>query len=80
MEKPYRPIYGTPVAKGLKDILSEASRTGEYESMNTKKLEEKPDVLNKHASNTIGKRFLFKIETENNVKTIVSCGRFSGHL
>jgi hypothetical protein len=64
----------------LKDILSEASRTGEYEPAHTKKLEERIDVLNKHASNNIGKRFFFKIETENNVKTIVSCGRFSGHL
>ncbi|CAF3115316.1 unnamed protein product [Rotaria sp. Silwood2] len=64
----------------LKDILAEASRTGEYEPAHTKKLEEKIDVLNKHATNTIGKRFFFKLETENNVKTIVSCGRFSGHL
>ncbi|CAM4933015.1 unnamed protein product [Rotaria socialis] len=64
----------------LKDILAEASRTGEYEPTHTKKLEEKIDILNKHAMNTIGKRFFFKFETENNVKTIVSCGRFSGHL
>ncbi|CAF4475372.1 unnamed protein product [Rotaria sp. Silwood2] len=64
----------------LMDILAEASRTGEYEPAHTKKLEEKIDVLNKHATNTIGKRFFFKLETENNVKTIVSCGRFSGHL
>ena len=64
----------------LKDILAEASRTGEYEPLHTKKLEEKINVLNKHATNTIGKRFFFKLETENNIKSIVSCGRFSGHL
>ncbi|CAF3438874.1 unnamed protein product, partial [Rotaria socialis] len=65
---------------GVHNILAEASRTGEYEPTHTKKLEEKIDILNKHAINTIGKRFFFKFETENNVKTIVSCGRFSGHL
>ena len=64
----------------LKDILAEASRTREYEPAHTRKLEEKVEVLNKHSGATIGKRFFFKIETENNVKTIVSCGRFSGHL
>ena len=64
----------------LKDILAEASRTGEYEPAHSRKLEEKIDVLNQHASSTIGKRFFFKAETENNIKTIVSCGRFSGHL
>jgi hypothetical protein len=46
----------------LKDILSEASRTGEYEPIHTKKLEEKIDVLNKHASITIGKRFFLKLK------------------
>ena len=64
----------------LKDILTEASRTGEYEPTYTRRLEEKVEVLNKHSTTTIGKRFFFKIETENNVKTIVPCGRFSGHL
>ncbi|CAF3400841.1 unnamed protein product [Rotaria socialis] len=64
----------------LKDIFAEASRTGEYEPVHTKKLEEKLEILNKHSIATIGKRFFFKLETENNVKTIVPCGRFSGHL
>ncbi|CAF4535003.1 unnamed protein product, partial [Rotaria magnacalcarata] len=64
----------------LKDILAEASRTGEYEPVHTKKLEEKLEILNKHSIATIGKRFFFKLETENNIKTIVPCGRFSGHL
>ncbi|CAF2107655.1 unnamed protein product [Rotaria magnacalcarata] len=64
----------------LKDILAEASRTGEYEPAHTRKLEEKLDILNKHSIATIGKRFFFKLETENNIKTIVPCGRFSGHL
>lgn len=41
----------------LKDILAEASRTGEYEPMHTRKLEERVNVLNQHASKTIGKRF-----------------------
>ena len=64
----------------LKDILAEASRTGEYEPAHTKKLEEKVEILNKHSIATIGKRFFFKAEIESNVKTIVHCGRFSGHL
>lgn len=64
----------------LKDILSEASRTGEYGPAHNKKLEDKVEILNKHSMSTIGKRFFFKIETENNIKTIVACGRFSGHL
>lgn len=64
----------------LKDILAEASCTGEYGAAQTKKLEEKVEILNKHSMVTIGKRFFFKIETENNVKTLVACGRFSGHL
>ena len=64
----------------LKAILAEASRTREYEPLHTKKLEEKINVLNKHATYTIGKRSFFKLETENNIKSIVSCGRFSGHL
>ncbi|CAF2891906.1 unnamed protein product [Rotaria sp. Silwood2] len=64
----------------LKDILAEASRTGEYEPAHTRKLEEKVEILNQHSISNIGKRFSFKIETENNAKTIVPCGRFSGHL
>ena len=64
----------------LKDILAEASCTREYEPVHTRKLEEKLEVLNKHSMSAIGKRFFFKIETANNIKTIVSCGRFSGHL
>jgi hypothetical protein len=63
----------------LNDILAEASRTGEYEPIQTKKLG-KVEILNKHTTDTIGKRFFFKIEIQNNVKTIASCGRFSGHL
>ena len=55
----------------LKDILVEISRTGEYDPIHTQKLQEKVAVLNKHATNTIAKRFFFKLETENNVKTIL---------
>ena len=64
----------------LKDILSEASRTGKYEPNHSKKLEAKVKLLNEHAVKRIGKRFFFKIESENNIKCIVACGRFSGHL
>ncbi|CAF2994797.1 unnamed protein product [Rotaria sp. Silwood2] len=64
----------------LKDILSEASKTNEYEPNHSKKLEAKFALLNKHAVQQIGNRFFFKIEIETNVKSIVVCGRFSGHL
>ena len=36
--------------------------------------------MNKDHYNTIRKRFCLMLNTESSVKTIVSCGRFSGHF
>ena len=44
----------------LKDIVNEASWIGEYEPIQTKNFKKEVDVLSKHASSAIRKRFYFK--------------------
>ncbi|CAF1374047.1 unnamed protein product [Didymodactylos carnosus] len=64
----------------LKDILAHASRTEQYGAEHTKIIEEKVAILNRHAEKTVGKRFFFQIDPENQNKTITSRGKLSGHL
>ena len=64
----------------LKDILSYASRTDKYDAEHLKIMEKKIKVLNEHCEKTVGKRFFFQIDSENNNKTIASHGKLSGLL
>ncbi|CAF4416023.1 unnamed protein product [Rotaria sp. Silwood2] len=64
----------------LKDILSHASRTGKYGDEHVVILKQKVEILNQHCDRTVGKRFFFQIDSENNNKTIASHGKLSGHL
>jgi len=64
----------------LKDILSYASRTDKYDAEHLKIMKKKIKVLNEHCEKTVGKRFFFQIDSENNNKTIASHGKLSGLL
>ncbi|CAF1544920.1 unnamed protein product, partial [Rotaria sp. Silwood1] len=64
----------------LKDILSHASRTGKYGADHLNIIEQKIEILNKHCEKTIGKRFFFQVDSDNNNKTIASHGKLSGLL
>ena len=64
----------------LKDMLAHASRTGKYGAEHLSLIEKKIKVLNKHCEKTVGKRFFFQIDSDNNNKTIASHGKLSGLL
>lgn len=64
----------------LKDILSCASRTGQYGAEQIATIQKKIDVLNVHCERTVGKRFFFQIDSDDKNKTIASHGKLSGHL
>ena len=64
----------------LKDILSYASRTGKYGAEHLSIIERKIKILNKHCEKTVGKRFFFQVDTDDQNKTIASHGKLSGHL
>ena len=64
----------------LKDILSNASRTGKCGAEHLSIIEKKIKVLNQHCEKTVGKRFFFQIDPDDRNKTISSHGKLSGHL
>ena len=64
----------------LKDILAHASRTGKYGAEYLNMIEQKIKILNAHCEKTVGKRFFFQIDSNNNNKTIASHGKLSGLL
>ena len=64
----------------LKDIFSHASRTGKYEAENLNIIGQKIKILNRHCEKTVGKRFLFQVDSDDNNKTIALHGKLSGLL
>ena len=64
----------------LKDILAYASRTEKYGQDHLNIIEKKIKALNEHCEKTVGKRFFFQIDSDNNNKTIASHGKLSGLL
>ena len=64
----------------LKDMLCHASKTGKYGSDHVREIEKKILILNQHCEKTVGKRFFFQIDYDDQNKTISSHGKLSGHL
>ena len=61
-------------------MLSHASRTGKYGAEHLNIIEQKIKILNRHCEMTVGKRFFFQVDSDDNNKTIASHGKLSGLL
>ncbi|CAF3860367.1 unnamed protein product [Rotaria sordida] len=64
----------------LKDILSHASRTDKDGADHLNIIQQTIKILNKHCEKSVGKRFFFQVDSDNNNKTIASHGKLSGLL